>query len=175
MNTFIRALGVAADLHKHQHRKGSSKIPYINHPIKVCDLLLRIGGIQDEITLSAAMLHDTIEDTQATFTGLESVFGTVIASVVLEVSDDKSLSKEERKRLQITHAPLLSHAAKLIKLADKIANMQDIIHHPLDWSVDRKVAYFSWAKQVVDAGLRNVNPALEVVFNDVYFQKQFIK
>jgi guanosine-3',5'-bis(diphosphate) 3'-pyrophosphohydrolase len=173
MIILIKALNYAAISHQNQRRNGS-KIPYINHPIKVCQLLSKIGNIQNEIILCSALLHDIIEDTDITVTQLENTFGCEIANLVLEVSDDKSLPKKERKQLQILHAPLLSDNARVLKLADKIANMQDILHNPPDWSVERKIEYFDWAKRVFDAGLSGINSQLEVLFCDVYYQKHFL-
>ena len=81
-------------------------------------------------TLCAALLHDTVEDTDTTQAELEAKFGTEIASIVAEVTDDKSLPKAERKRAQIEHAAHISKKAKLVKLADKICNLRDVAHSP---------------------------------------------
>ena len=111
------------------------------------------------------MLHDTIEDTETTADELRALFGDQVASVVLEVTDDKSLDKAQRKQLQIEHAAHCSPQAKLVKLADKICNLRDLLTSPpADWSAERKQAYFDWAAAVV-AGLRGVHPGLEAVFN----------
>lgn len=90
-----------------------------------------------------------------------------MASIVVEVTDDKLLDKALRKQLQIDHAPHLSTGAKLVKLADKICNLRDILESPpAGWSAERKEAYFTWAGSVV-GGLRGVHPRLEVVFDAV--------
>lgn len=79
----------------------------------------------------------------------------------MEVTDDKGLSKDERKRLQIEHAPHMSRRAKLVKLADKLYNLRDLKRStPVDWSEKRVQEYFEWAVKVV-AGLRGTSPALE--------------
>jgi guanosine-3',5'-bis(diphosphate) 3'-pyrophosphohydrolase len=111
------------------------------------------------------VLHDTIEDTETTADELRALFGDQVASVVLEVTDDKSLDKAQRKQLQIEHAVHISPEAKLVKLADKICNLRDLLASPpADWSAERKQAYFDWAAAVV-AGLRGVHPGLEAVFD----------
>jgi guanosine-3',5'-bis(diphosphate) 3'-pyrophosphohydrolase len=118
--------------------------------------------------LAAALLHDTIEDTDTTAEELISKFGPEIAGIVLEVTDDKALPKQERKRLQIEHAGTLSDKAKLVKLADKICNIRDISHSPpIDWSPQRKAEYFTWAKQVVDP-MRGVSSTLERLFDGAF-------
>jgi (p)ppGpp synthase/HD superfamily hydrolase len=115
--------------------------------------------------LIAAVLHDTIEDTTATESEIREYFGENVLSLVREVSDDKSLPKPERKRLQILNAPHKSTAAKQIKLADKIHNIRDItLTPPVDWSEQRQLEYLDWAEAVV-AGLRGANQALEDEFD----------
>ncbi len=124
--------------------------------------------IFDEVVICAALLHDTVEDTETTFEELEGRFGSDITSIVREVTDDKKVKKEERKRLQVVKASEKSHRAKLVKLADKITNLRDIIESPpADWTRERKVEYFKWARDVV-AGLRGSNPDLEEEFDRVY-------
>lgn len=119
----------------------------------------------------AAVLHDTIEDTETTAEELQELFGEKITAIVLEVTDDKALHKEVRKLKQVEHAPHLSREAKLVKLADKICNLRDIVSSPpADWPAERKAAYFDWAKSVVD-GLRGTNQALEAVFDELYGRK----
>ena len=121
----------------------------------------------DENVLCAAILHDTIEDTETTVEELQEHFGEKITSIVLEVTDDKSLEKSVRKQKQVEHAASISHEAKLVKLADKIANITDIINTPpVDWSSDRKKDYFDWAKAVVD-NLRGAHQGLEKDFDDL--------
>ena len=164
----IAALAFAADKHKNQRRKDADASPYINHPIALANLLLNEAGVEDQRVLIAAVLHDTIEDTDTTEQELVKHFGKDVADIVLEVTDDKALPKAERKRLQIEHAAYISRRAKLVKLADKICNLRDIAGSPpADWSVDRKREYFDWAKSVVD-GLRGVHPGLEHLFDKAY-------
>jgi guanosine-3',5'-bis(diphosphate) 3'-pyrophosphohydrolase len=161
----LKAASFAADKHRMQRRKDADASPYINHPLSLARILSCEGGVEDVTVLIAALLHDTLEDTQTTPEELEREFGSDVAGIVAEVTDDKSLPKEERKRLQIVKAKSKSDAAKLVKLADKISNLRDIAGSPpADWPVQRRKDYFHWAKQVVD-NLRGVNLALEASFD----------
>ena len=162
--TILQALHFAAAKHRDQRRKGAEASPYINHPIEVAELLARVGEVTDSVVLQAAILHDTLEDTQTTPAELDAVFGPEVREVVAEITDDKQLPKAERKRLQIVHAPQLSTRAKLVKLADKIANVRSIIDTPpAEWSLERKREYLDWSERVV-AGCRGSNAALERAF-----------
>jgi guanosine-3',5'-bis(diphosphate) 3'-pyrophosphohydrolase len=163
----LRALRFAADKHRDQRRKGAEGAPYINHLIEVAEILARVGGVTDVVTLQAAILHDTLEDTQTTPEELAAVFGPEVRNVVEEVTDDKRLLKTERKRLQIEHAPRLSARAKLVKLADKISNVRSIIQvPPAEWSLERRREYLDWSTRVV-AGCRGCNLALEQAYDDI--------
>ena len=161
----LRALEFAAHKHRDQRRKDAQASPYINHPIALAAVLRNEGGVSDPVVLCAALLHDTIEDTETTADELGALFGERVRDIVVEVTDDKSLPKAERKRLQVVHAPLSSREAKLVKLADKICNLRDVAHSPpKHWDMDRRLRYFDWAREVV-AGLRGVHPGLEAVFD----------
>ncbi|WP_153145327.1 HD domain-containing protein [Dechloromonas sp. H13] len=171
MNLLIKAITFAADKHRNQRRKDAEASPYINHPIALANVLANEAGIEDEKVLVAAVLHDTIEDTETTDRELASLFGEDVTAIVLEVTDDKALPKAERKRLQIEHAPTISRRAKLVKLADKICNVRDIAAcPPADWSLQRRQEYFDWAKAVVD-GLRGAHPTLERLFDEEFRKK----
>jgi GTP diphosphokinase / guanosine-3',5'-bis(diphosphate) 3'-diphosphatase len=136
--TFVRAVDFAARKHRFQRRKDEDASPYINHPIAVANVLATAAVISDPVTLCAAVLHDTIEDTETTAAELEETFGAQITQIVLEVTDDKSLPKEVRKQLQIEHAPQLSRQAKTVKLADKICNLRDTLTQPpVGWGLAR--------------------------------------
>jgi len=164
----LKALAFAAYKHRDQRRKDVEASPYINHPIALADVLCNEGGITDENVLCAALLHDTVEDTKTTPEELTENFGKVISGIVMELTDDKKLAKAKRKKLQIEHAAHASHQAKLVKLADKISNLRDIVSSPPDgWDIQRKLEYFDWAKQVVDQ-FRGTNADLERIFDGVY-------
>ena len=162
----LRAADFAAAKHRDQRRKDHRESPYINHPIKVATLIAQIGEVGDPEVLAAALLHDTLEDTATTREELEQRFGLRVLGMVLEVSDDKSLTSAERKSRQIANAPQLSRGAALIKLADKISNIRDIIDSPpKGWSVERRQNYLDWAEAVIE-GCPPVSPALEQLFRD---------
>jgi guanosine-3',5'-bis(diphosphate) 3'-pyrophosphohydrolase len=164
----LKALEFAAHKHRDQRRKDAEASPYINHPIALAALLSQTGGIDDPVVLQAAILHDTIEDTETTYDEILALFGAEVADVVMEVTDDKSLEKAVRKQLQVDHAPAKSRAAALVKLADKTCNLRDIASSPPSgWSLQRRREYFDWAKRVVD-GLPKVNPALEQAFHEAW-------
>jgi len=164
----LAASAFAAHKHRDQRRKGAEASPYINHPIAVANVLANEAQITDPVTLAAALLHDTIEDTDTTAEEIEAEFGREIAAIVAEVTDDKSLSKEDRKRLQIEHAQALSEKAKWVKLADKICNLRDMSRSPpIGWSRERRAEYFTWARQVVEP-MRGISPKLERLFDDAF-------
>lgn len=161
-----RAFAFAAERHVQQRRKGSSAEPYINHLAEVADLVARAVGGRDVNLVVAALLHDTVEDTATTIAELAELFGADIAGLVAEVTDDRNLPKDERKRLQVLHAPNRSHRAKLIKLADKTSNLRALATSPpAGWPPDRRLAYVRWAREVV-AGLRGADPWLEALFDE---------
>lgn len=163
----LKATQFAAEKHRHQRRKDAHASPYINHPIALASLLADAGGIDDAEVLCAALLHDTIEDTETTAEELRAEFGDAITAIVLEVTDDKTLPVAERKRLQVVHAAGSSHKARLVKLADKICNVRDLLESPPpSWSEDRRRAYFRWSVEVV-AGLRDAHPGLAAIFDDL--------
>lgn len=164
---FLKALRFAAEKHRDQRRKGGDAAPYINHPIAVTELLWRMGGVRDVNALVAALLHDTIEDTQTTQEELRREFGEDVLGLVMECTDDKSLPKAERKRLQIVNAPHKSPRARLIKLSDKINNVQEVAANPpAGWSLERRREYLDWTEQVVN-GLRGHNPELDALYDRV--------
>jgi guanosine-3',5'-bis(diphosphate) 3'-pyrophosphohydrolase len=153
----------AAMKHRDQRRKDAEQSPYINHPLQVADFLAS-EGVDEEVVL-AALLHDTIEDTNTSPAEIESAFGPDVLALVLEVTDDKSLQKVDRKRLQIENTPKKSANAKMIKLADKICNVRDITAaSPVGWAQDRKNEYLDWAQKVI-SGCRGVNESLEAKFD----------
>ena len=123
--------------------------------------MYRVGNVSDETILIAALLHDTLEDTDTSEQEIREAFGDTVLSFVLECTDDKTLEKAERKRLQILNAPEKSPGAKQIKIADKTCNLRSILEDPPEgWPISRQVDYFHWASQVV-AGLKGVNSQLD--------------
>jgi guanosine-3',5'-bis(diphosphate) 3'-pyrophosphohydrolase len=164
LGNFVKAASFAAKKHIGQTRKGKDEAPYINHPLEVVNLLVNVGNVEDDNTLIAALLHDTVEDTDATREEIAEKFGEKVASIVMEVTDDKSLPKAERKQAQVEHAPHLSDEAKQLKICDKISNIRDVMENPPDgWSKERRLEYVEWGERVF-AGLRGVNENLEKHF-----------
>lgn len=151
----------------HGQKRGDGRTPYIQHPIAVARILHDEAGVQDDATIMAALLHDTIEDTDATEEELASLFGKDVASIVLEVTNPHGISGQEKKRWQIEHAPTLSEKARAVKLADKIANLRDIIDMPPGWDVSRKESYYDHAAMVVGA-MNQPHPALRDLFAEQY-------
>jgi GTP diphosphokinase / guanosine-3',5'-bis(diphosphate) 3'-diphosphatase len=164
----LRALAFAAAKHRGQRRKDREASPYINHPIDLANILANEALVTDPRVLVAAILHDTVEDTDTTLDEISARFGADVSALVAEVTDDKGLPKDERKRLQEVHAPHASFRAQQIKLADKIANLRDLAHSPpATWDLARRRAYFEWSKRVVD-GVRGRHAALEALFDAAY-------
>lgn len=156
-----RAFHFAAERHTGQIRKGEAGEPYVNHVADVACRVAEATAGRDAALVAAALLHDTVEDTGATEAEIIQAFGAEVAALVMEVTDDKSLPKAERKRAQAAHAPHLSDRAKRLKLADKASNLTQIVESPpAGWSHERRLAYADWAEQVL-AGLRGVDPAME--------------
>jgi len=163
----LKACCFSAEKHQSQRRKNRRRTPYINHPLTVASILWHEGQVRDGEVLAAALLHDTVEDTETTFAEIETHFGVRVRNIVAEVTDDKTLSSNERKKRQVSGARHLSREAKLVKLADKISNLRDVNTDPPEgWSLERRAKYFQWAEQVV-GGLRGTNEALEVIFDDL--------
>ena len=172
----IAALHYAADQHRDQRRKDEDETPYINHPIALLHILNVEAGVTDPDVLIGAVLHDVIEDCSGPHqmyieerrAEIGARFGESVLVLVEAVTDDKSLSREERKQQQIDKAAHIPHGAKLIKLADKTANLRDIAAAPpADWSPEKISAYFDWAGRVA-VGLRGSHPALEELFDEAW-------
>ena len=164
----LAALRFAAWKHRDQRRKGPHSVPYINHPIDLANVLWFEGQVRDPLVIAAAILHDTIEDTETTPDELRGAFGAAVAGIVDEVTDVTWLRKRARKKLQVARAGRASKRARLVKLADKICNLRDIkAHPPRDWTLERRREYFDWALSVVDE-IRGTNARLERRFDDVY-------
>jgi (p)ppGpp synthase/HD superfamily hydrolase len=168
VNAILKAAHFAAVKHSGQCRKGAAHEPYINHLLEVAELVSSALAEPDTNLVIAALLHDTVEDVGVTTEELIRLFGNDVADLVMEVTDDKSLPKAERKRLQIVNAPNISERAQVIKLADKISNLRAILASPPEnWNVERQREYFHWAKAVLE-GLTAPNPLLEAEFERLY-------
>lgn len=168
----------AAEKHKLQTRKNKEKTPYVSHPIGVATNLMTVGGVRDAAVIIGALLHDTVEDTQTTFEEIEGKFGKKVAGYVREVTDDKSLAKEVRKRQQVINAAHKSEGAAQIKLADKLYNLNDLFNNPpSEWTQARIDLYYEWAQSVIDR-LPKANDKLHaaaVAVIDQYWEKQSAK
>lgn len=170
LHSILDAAHYAAEKHAGQRRKGKAGEPYINHLLEVAELIASALIEPDANLIIAALLHDTIEDAGVTKEDLARDFGADVADLVMEVTDDKSLPKPERKRLQIQNASKKSARAQYIKLADKISNMRSILSSPPEnWDQERKQEYFEWAKRVV-SGLSSPNARLMAEFERTYEQ-----
>jgi guanosine-3',5'-bis(diphosphate) 3'-pyrophosphohydrolase len=171
LKRLLKALAFAAHKHRDQRRKDVESSPYINHPIALANLLCNEGHVTDTNVICAALLHDTVEDTDTTPEELEREFGKEIRNIVMDVTDDKTLEKTERKQRQIEHAAHISDQAKLVKLADKISNLRDMANTPpADWDLQRRQGYFDWAMAVIDR-LRGVHGPMEVIFDKAYARR----
>lgn len=167
IGNLLKAARFAAEKHRNQRRKDSQKSPYINHPLEVAERIWNTGKYQDINAICAALLHDTVEDTDATFEEIEELFGSEVLAMVKEVTDDKSLPKAERKRLQVEHAPHMSVGAKHIKLGDKTSNINDIYQSPpSDWSLERRGEYLDWTESVVTT-MTGTNAQMEAVYFEI--------
>jgi guanosine-3',5'-bis(diphosphate) 3'-pyrophosphohydrolase len=152
----LRALSLAAQAHREQRRKGSGE-PYVNHLIDVAEILARVADVRDVEVLAAAVLHDVVEDTSVSAADLEREFGARVRVLVDALTDDKSLPKLERKRLQIEHMQHASDEVRRIKLADHCSNIATL---PDEWPAERKREYLDWSERVA-AACAGAHPALE--------------
>ena len=163
--TLARAYHFAAARQVNQRRKGEAAEPYMNHLTEVAELVARATRGSDPEVVIAAVLHDTVEDTEATLDELKAQFGERVAGLVAEVTDDKSLPKQTRKDLQVEHAAHASRGAQIIKLADKTSNLRALAAGPpKGWSDERRLEYVEWAGRVVDA-CRGADRGLEAEFD----------
>lgn len=161
----LKAANAAAHWHVNQRRKGAAQEPYINHLIEVASFVAEATEGKDPDLIIAALLHDAIEDQKIPRELIAEQFGEDVASLVFEVTDDKSLPKPERKRLQVETAPKKSPRAKLLKLADKVSNLKSVaVSPPSHWPVQRRLDYVAWAKAVVAALGDDVDRSLQEQF-----------
>jgi (p)ppGpp synthase/HD superfamily hydrolase len=162
----LKAADAAARWHVHQRRKGPAQEPYINHLLETAMLVADATGGTDTNLIIAALLHDAIEDCAVPRAMIAEKFGDDVASIVEEVTDDKSLPKQVRKDEQVRTASKKSPRAKLLKLADKTSNLRAVATSPpADWSVERRKTYVDWSREVVNNGMRGANQRLEDQFD----------
>jgi guanosine-3',5'-bis(diphosphate) 3'-pyrophosphohydrolase len=160
------AAEIAARRHSGQDRKGHPGEPYVNHLAEVANLLAAVTDGADAELVAAGWLHDVLEDTGTALEELTQRFGTRVAALVAEVTDDMKLSKDERRRLQVEEAPAKSAGAKLIKIADKISNVRSRVFFEATLAQQVELMdYVAWAEQVV-AGCRGGNAALDATFDE---------
>ncbi len=158
----------AARAHKDQQRKGIDAEPYVNHCLEVCELVLIAAEPGDVEVAIAALLHDTVEDVGVTRADLVAEFGERVAELVMHVTDDKTLCKHDRKRLQIEHAPHLPRDARLIKISDKTSNLRALVRTPpVGWGPERLADYVVWAAAVVEA-CGPTDAVLEALFREAH-------
>ena len=170
--TILDAAIFASEKHQGQVRKNKGHSPYITHPLLVAQAIYQIGGIVNSRILTAAILHDTLEDTMTDEKEIEARFGEKVLSIVLELTDDKTVEKMSRKRLRVIHASELSYEAKIVKLADKLVNCRDILNDPPeDWPLERRQNYIQWGADVVEQ-IRGTNSPLESAFDQVLSDAQ---
>jgi uncharacterized protein (UPF0147 family) len=165
LRRLTKALLFAAEAHRNQRRKGAAQEPYLNHLVEVLDLLVQATDGTDTDTLIAAILHDVVEDTAASYENVAKNFGERVAEIVRENSDDMTLPKAERRRARIAGMPLKSREARLVKMADVISNLRAIaVSPPAGWPADRKFDYLEGCRQLIDAG-RGTDAAIERTFD----------
>ncbi|KAI6203563.1 hypothetical protein M3Y94_00571700 [Aphelenchoides besseyi] len=162
----LKAADFAARRHRQQKRKDLKQTPYINHPVGVAHILTDIGDVKDTVTLVAALLHDTVEDTKTTIEEIEWEFGTEVRSIVAELTEDKTLPREQRKKIAVDKADQLSSKARVIQLADKLYNLRDLERAiPIGWSKGHVREYVDWSRELVQK-IRNTNEAIEAELDD---------
>ena len=169
MAKIVRAAYFAGEKHKDQRRSDKEETPYINHPLELASILVDEGRVDEVDVICAALLHDTIEDTNTTFEELESLFGSVVTNIVREVSNDMTLSSVDRRKKEAESIPFLSRKAKLVKLADKIANIRDIsTMPPVGWNLEKKEAYFDFSLSIAERAKDASHVLYEVFVNDYH-------
>jgi len=170
LQAVLKTAFFAATKHSNQKRKNKAGSPYINHPIEVALLIATVAGVTNIEILQAALLHDTVEDTDTTFDEIEKHFGKVVRDIVVEVTDPKGLTKLGRKKYQLEFN--FSPAAQLIKMADKLNNLSDmLVEAPPAWDLLGIQGYTVWGKKVVDR-FKGANKGLDKALAEM-FSKSF--
>jgi len=175
IDKILNAVTYSAQCHQMQTRKNAKKTPYVSHPMTVAETVLTVGKVRDADVIIAALLHDTIDDTQATYEDIRSRFGSKVENIVRELTEDKTLSSAKRKKLQIIQAPNKSTGAAIICLSDQIFNLNNLLQDPpIDWTRERIDQYFQWVQSVVNH-LPEANAPLKDEVNKIikdYWKKQ---
>lgn len=169
--TVIQAIFFASIKHSSQRRKNPQKDPYINHPIETLSIVSHTSGVTDFKTQAAAVLHDVLEDTSCTKEELIETFGNEIAQIVIEVTDDKTQTKLERKKNQAEKMKTASYPARIIKIADKISNCNSLLESlPEGWTKEDAMGYVAWSKDVVQNCLMmgDINVDTQLAFSLIY-------
>lgn len=171
----LNAVSFAAEKHKLQVRKNAQKTPYIIHPLGVACYVMEIGGVYEPEVIIGALLHDTLDDSLTSPTEIATSFGKKTAEYVMEMTGNKELSLKERKKQQIIQALHQSKGAAVIKLADKLHNLNTLMKDPpIGWKRDQIDQYFQWAQAVIE-NLPEINsPLKEAVHKTIaaYWQSQ---
>jgi len=156
-------LAYAEQKHAGQLRKGAREEAYIHHVVDVAEIVTDVTN-GDESIIAAALLHDVIEDSDATSEEIGKAFGQEVADLVVELTDAPGLAERDRRQAQIDHAPHLSDTAKLIKIADKISNLKEMtVDPPASWNAAQQRAYLDWGEAVF-VGLKGLNENLDELF-----------
>ena len=162
LSNIFEALEFTAVKHQYLRRGGYDLLPYINHLIKVANLIQQVGLGENTNLMLVAVLHDVVEDTETTPEEIVEKFGPEVGTAVSELSDDMALSYDERKKRQVQNAKDLSDLARVIRIADKICNIRDIMEYPLDWSLEKKLRYVKNSIEIVDQ-IKGTNSQLELI------------
>lgn len=165
LEKLLKAIEYAAKKHERQVRKNIEKTPYIIHPIGVAELIWNVGNVRSINVLISAILHDTLEDTDAKENEIKTLFGPRVLYTVKELTNDSNLSTEENKQRQVDHASSMSLDAQLVKLADRLYNVKDLKNPPLNWSIDKINNYYDWGEKLLKS-LKGTNETLEIALEE---------
>lgn len=173
---FLQAVEFATDAHKNQKRKNKQQDPYISHPLEVAKLIedtyKATESKIDYDVLAAAVLHDVVEDTEVCIQKVAALFGNNVAGIVAQVTDNKSLSKVERKKLQRLRSSYMTTEACLIKMADKWSNCKDLKEDPpVGWTKNQVEYYFYWSYAICKTMLDSKNDTKNLCLKYMWVSK----
>lgn len=134
MKLYTEVLIFAAKAHDTQLRK-YTKAPYITHPVAVAQMVHSFGGTDEMV--AAALLHDTVEDTDVTIGAIEFNFGPQIAELVIWLTDDASIvgNRAFRKTAALQRLASAPAEAQTVKVADLIDNTYSIVEHDSNFAI----------------------------------------